>query len=74
LSDHGTALEEGYWWFATDAPYLAKTGATVVGFGPGEEELAHTTRESVCVRELALAREGYAALVRRFTQGGQDAA
>jgi putative selenium metabolism hydrolase len=74
FSGHGTALEEGYWWFATDAPYLAKSGATVVGFGPGDEELAHTTRESVCVRELALAREGYAALVRRFMEGEGDAA
>lgn len=59
LAGEGRALEEGHWWFATDAPELAATGGLVLGFGPGEEELAHTTREHVPLEELALARRAY---------------
>ena len=67
---------EGHWWFGTDAPHLVKTtgaktmtGGVVIGFGPGEEELAHTTRESVPVAHLQLARQGYAALLRAYLGG-----
>lgn len=59
LPRHGLAFEEGTWWFATDAPFLAESGAVVVGFGPGEEELAHTTRESVRLDALDVATEVY---------------
>lgn len=41
-------------------------GGVVIGFGPGEEELAHTTRESVPLEHLRLARQGYAALLRAY--------
>lgn len=47
LPRHEMPFAEGTWWFATDAPHLAASGAVVVGIGPGEEELAHTTQESV---------------------------
>ncbi len=68
MKDAGQAFSEGYWWFGTDAPHLVKTTAdgVVIGFGPGEEELAHTTRESVPVEHLKLARQGYAALLRAY--------
>lgn len=59
LSDDGRALEVGTWWFCTDAPHLASQGAPVIGFGPGEEELAHTTNESVPVDHLVTARRAY---------------
>ncbi len=62
LARHGRELEVGYWWFCTDAPHLASRGAAVLGFGPGAEELAHTTRECVPVESLAVAREAYRAL------------
>ncbi len=55
----GRELQEGVWWFCTDAPHLAAGGRPVIGFGPGEEELAHTTRESVRVEELDLAAAAY---------------
>jgi putative selenium metabolism hydrolase len=70
LPAHGTDFQEGVWWFATDAPHLAKTGAVVIGFGPGEEELAHTTRESVPLAHLKTARAAYAALARAYLKGG----
>lgn len=68
LRSEGETYGEDYWWFGTDAPHLAKTtdGGVVIGFGPGEEELAHTTRESVPVEHLRLARLGYAALLRAY--------
>jgi acetylornithine deacetylase/succinyl-diaminopimelate desuccinylase-like protein len=75
LAEVGRAYGEGYWWFGTDAPHLAKTmpaGGVVIGFGPGEEELAHTTRESVPLAHLEGARRGYAALLRAFL--GRDGA
>lgn len=59
LPKHGRTFSEGTWWFATDAPYLAASGAVVLGFGPGEEELAHTTRESVDLDALEIATDGY---------------
>lgn len=68
MADAGETYGEDYWWFGTDAPHLAKTtaGGVVIGFGPGEEELAHTTRESVPLEHLRLARQGYAALLRAY--------
>lgn len=59
LADQGRSLAERTWWFATDAPHLVQRGGVVVGYGPGEEELAHTTRESVRVEALAQARAVY---------------
>lgn len=57
---------EGVWWFATDAPHLVALGGVVIGFGPGEEDLAHTTQESVRVDRLLQAREVYRAFARAF--------
>ena len=59
LPRYGVAYREGTWWFATDAPHLAAGGAVVLGIGPGEEELAHTTRESIRVDRLEASTEVY---------------
>lgn len=59
LATLGLELEIGTWWFCTDAPHLASRGAQVIGFGPGEEELAHTTNESVPLDHLLAARRAY---------------
>ena len=66
FAEAGHPFAEACWWFATDAPHLAQTGAVIIGLGPGEEELAHTTRESVPLEHLPLARKAYAALARDF--------
>lgn len=63
LERHGTRYDEGVWWFATDAPLLAEGGGVVIGFGPGEPELAHTTRESVDVGSLEIATDAYRELI-----------
>jgi len=65
LEAEGMTLEEGVWWFCTDAPYLSNMknsqggNAVVIGFGPGEEERAHTTRENVPIAHLHTARRAY---------------
>lgn len=69
LAGAGRRLGERVWWFATDAPHLVGSGGVVIGFGPGEEELAHTTDESVDVDSLAVAREGYRALIHAYLGG-----
>ncbi len=63
LGRHGVEFVEDVWWFATDAPMLAEGGAKVIGFGPGEPELAHTTQEHVTVTNLAIATEAYRDLI-----------
>ncbi len=69
LSAAGRTLRERTWWFATDGPHLVRSGGVAIGFGPGDEELAHTTQESVDVDSLAVARAGYRALVHAFLVG-----
>jgi putative selenium metabolism hydrolase len=51
------------WAFSTDGAYTAGTaGVPTVGFGPGEERLAHTVEERVRVDDLFAAAEVYARL------------
>ncbi|CAN5658734.1 M20/M25/M40 family metallo-hydrolase [soil metagenome] len=62
----GRDIGIGTWWFATDAPHLAAMGAPVLGFGPGDPELAHTQREHVRVEQLRDAAIAYRALIGAF--------
>jgi putative selenium metabolism hydrolase len=66
---HGREVPVGSWWFATDAPYLARIGAPIIGYGPGNPELAHTTREAMPLTELHTAVRGYRQLATQFLQG-----
>ena len=52
----------GVWKFATDGGHFAAAGLTVVGFGPGDETLAHTVREAIDVSALEAAVAGNRAL------------
>jgi len=65
----GRPVDVGTWWFATDAPHLARMGAPVLGFGPGDPELAHTTREAIDATSLATAAQAYASLATAFLAG-----
>ncbi len=67
LAEFNLPLRERMWWFATDAPYLAASGVPVIGFGPGNEELAHTTQERVPVKQLEIARKVYTDLVLAYS-------
>ncbi len=48
------APEPGVWNFATDGRYLHHAGIPCVGFGPGDQDLAHTTKEQIRVVDLEL--------------------
>ncbi len=52
----------GVWRFATDGGHFARAGQTVVGFGPGDDTLAHTVGESVEISEIERAIQGNRAL------------
>jgi len=60
----GVLPEVDIWHFATDGGHFAEAGMTVVGFGPGEETLAHTIRESIVLEELEMAVLANEALAR----------
>jgi putative selenium metabolism hydrolase len=68
LATFALPLRERMWWFCTDAPYLSASGAPVIGFGPGLEDLAHTTSERVPIKHLEIARKVYADLVLAYSK------
>jgi succinyl-diaminopimelate desuccinylase len=56
-------VEVGTWRFATDGAHFATAGATVLGFGPGDDSLVHTVEERVPLDQLVESLVGYAALI-----------
>ncbi len=53
----------GKWNFSTNGIYWAgKAGIPAIGFGPGDEETAHTVRDSVPLDDMVKATEFYAIL------------
>jgi acetylornithine deacetylase/succinyl-diaminopimelate desuccinylase-like protein len=44
--------EPGIWRFATDGRHSHAKGIATVGFGPGREDLAHTTEEHIALTDL----------------------
>jgi acetylornithine deacetylase/succinyl-diaminopimelate desuccinylase-like protein len=52
----------GVWHFATDGGHFAQAGQTVIGFGPGNDKLAHTVEECIEIEEIKKAIVGNRAL------------
>ena len=50
------------WRFCSDGAVCAEAGIPMIGFGPGDPELAHTSEERVSLRDLQEAMVGNAAL------------
>jgi putative selenium metabolism hydrolase len=50
------------WRFATDGGHFAAAGATVIGFGPGDDRVVHTVEERLSLGELIEAVVGYISL------------
>jgi putative selenium metabolism hydrolase len=57
----GEPRPTGKWSFSTNGTYWAgKAGIPSIGFGPGDEEYAHTSLEQVPLKEVVVATEFYA--------------
>lgn len=54
------------WQFATDGGHFAVAGRTVVGFGPGDDRLAHTVSEKIEIDALEVGMRGNEALARSW--------
>ncbi len=52
--------------FATDGRHLTPYGIPVLGFAPGEEEMAHTAGESIALAQMAEALRAHVQLLREF--------
>lgn len=53
----------GVWGFATDGGHLMEAGIPTLGFGPGDNKLAHTNQERIPVAQIEEALVGYTALM-----------
>jgi acetylornithine deacetylase/succinyl-diaminopimelate desuccinylase-like protein len=51
------------WRFATDGGHLMAAGIPTIGFGPGDERLAHTNQERLNLTEMGEAAVAYAELI-----------
>jgi len=60
----GHDVPVGVWQFATDGGHFAQEGMTCVGFGPGNDLLAHTVNEAIKITELEKGLAGNEALAR----------
>lgn len=54
----------GVWEFATDGGHFAEAGMAVIGFGPGDDRLAHTVNEHIRIGDLETGMLGNEALAR----------
>lgn len=61
-------VEISYWHFVTDAGYFAAKGIPVIGYSPGEEDLAHTYQDRVSISLMVEALESYPALLEGVQQ------
>jgi acetylornithine deacetylase/succinyl-diaminopimelate desuccinylase-like protein len=59
--------EPGHWPFCTNGSGTAALGIPTIGFGPGDETLAHRVDEHIELDELHAGARGYAALVEALT-------
>ena len=59
--------EPGHWRFCTNGSGTAALGIATIGFGPGDETLAHRIDEHIELAELQAGARDYAALVEALT-------
>ena len=59
--------EPGHWLFCTNGSGTAALGIPTIGFGPGDETLAHRVDEHIELAELHAGARDYATLVEALT-------
>jgi acetylornithine deacetylase/succinyl-diaminopimelate desuccinylase-like protein len=59
------------WRFATDGGHLMKAGIPTIGFGPGDDKLAHTNQERIPLAQMEEAVVSYAALVLALAEAAE---
>jgi putative selenium metabolism hydrolase len=59
--------EPGHWAFCTNGSGTAALGIPTIGYGPGDETLAHRVDEHIALAELHAGARGYAALAAALT-------
>ena len=68
LRELGHEIKFSYWNFGTDGSHTAgKLGIPTIGYGPGEESLAHTPRERISLDSLVKSVAGNAAIALAIT-------
>ena len=61
--------KEYIWRFSTDGVYSGGTlNVPTIGFGPGDERLAHKPNEYVYIKDVELAVKGYAELIKSLNE------
>lgn len=71
LEEVGITPQLSTYAFCTNGSGTAgRLGVPTVGFGPGEEELAHRVDEHIAAEQLGVAAEGYASIARHLTSLG----
>jgi len=64
----GSVDSVGTWRFATDGGHFSQAGVACIGFGPGDELLAHTVNEHIEIDALGVALDGNEALARGLAE------
>jgi acetylornithine deacetylase/succinyl-diaminopimelate desuccinylase-like protein len=62
----GRDVPVSVWQFATDGGHFAEAGQTCLGFGPGDDLLAHTVDEHIEISALEEALDGNEALAKEL--------
>lgn len=57
------AITPNVWNFATDGGHISAAGVPTIGIGPGDDALAHTNQERICLEELELGSAMYGPLI-----------